>query len=170
VDEELLYPGVGLLEGTNLSVGRGTSTPFELVGAPWIDPKSLVAALRRERVPGVRFDETRFTPTASTYRGEDCGGVKVKITDRDAFEAVRTGLALARVLASMYAKDWHVADVGKLLQDAPLLDALRAGATLDDLVVQAGADVAGWSAKRDKYLLYPSTPCAPRTERRRSTE
>ncbi len=162
VDEELLYPGIGLLEGTNLSVGRGTSSPFEVVGAPWVDEAAVVAALGHERVPGVHFEATRFTPTASTHHGQECGGVKLTITDRTAFEAVRTGLAIARVLASLYPKDWHVADVGKLLQDPALLDALRAGAPLDDLVKQADADVAGWRSKRDKYLLYPSVPCAPR--------
>ena len=161
VDEELLYPGIGLLEGTNLSVGRGTSTPFEIVGAPWIDESALVAALARERVPGVGFEATRFTPSASAYQGEECGGMKVTIADRRSFQAVRTGLAIARALASLYPKDWHVADVDSLLQDAPLLDALRAGAPLDDLVLQANADVAAWRTKRDKYLLYPSVPCAP---------
>jgi uncharacterized protein YbbC (DUF1343 family)/CubicO group peptidase (beta-lactamase class C family) len=161
VDEELLYPGVGLLEGTNLSVGRGTPTPFEVVGAPWIDAHALVSTLAHERVPGVRFEETRFTPDASAYRGEECGGVRLTITDRAQFEPVRLGLAVARVLASLYAKAWHVADVGSLLQNAPLLDALRAGAPLEDLMTQASADVAAFRAKRDKYLLYPGTPCAP---------
>jgi uncharacterized protein YbbC (DUF1343 family) len=88
--------------------------------------------------------------------------VKITIANRRAYEAVRTGLAIARALSSLYPKDWHTADVGKLLQDPPLLDALRAGAPLDDLMVQASADVAVWRAKRDKYLLYPSIPCAPR--------
>jgi uncharacterized protein YbbC (DUF1343 family) len=163
VDEELLYPGIGLLEGTNLSVGRGTSTPFEVVGAPWIDEgAALVTALDRERIPGVRFEATRFTPDASTFHGDECHGVKVTIADRATFEPVRTGLALARVLAAAYPKEWHVADVGKLLQDGPLLDSLRAGAPLDDLVTQANADVAAFRSKRDKYLLYPAAPCAPR--------
>ena len=155
VDEELLYPGIGLVEGTNLSVGRGTETPFEVVGAPWIDEALLVSALARERVPGVRFEPARFTPDASAYRGEECGGVRVTITDRGAFEPVRTGLAIARVLAALNLKDWHVADVASLLQDGPLLDALRAGAPLDDLVAQANANVPAFRAKREKYLLTP---------------
>jgi uncharacterized protein YbbC (DUF1343 family)/CubicO group peptidase (beta-lactamase class C family) len=162
VDEELLYPGIGLLEGTNLSVGRGTGTPFEVVGAPWIDAKALVAALGSERAPGVRFEEAHFTPDASTYRGEECSGVRITIDDRGVFEPVRTGLALARALVALYPKEWHVADIGKLLQDARTLDALRAGASLEDLVAAAEADVAAWRAKRDKYLLYAATPCAPR--------
>ncbi len=161
VDEELLYPGIGLLEGTNLSVGRGTATPFEVVGAPWIDAAALVAALGRERVPGVAFEEAHFTPDASAYKGEDCNGVKLTITDRAAFVPVRAGLAIARTLASL-AKDWHVADLASLLQDPPLLDAIRAGAPLDDLMAKANEDLAPFREKRDKYLLYPSAPCAPR--------
>jgi uncharacterized protein YbbC (DUF1343 family)/CubicO group peptidase (beta-lactamase class C family) len=160
VDEELLYPGIGLLEGTNLSVGRGTSSPFEVVGAPWIDESALLAALAHERIPGVRLEETRFTPDTSTYRGEECHGLKLTIVDRASFEPVRTGIAIARALAPLYAKEWHVGDVGKLLLDTPLLDAIKAGAPLDDLVAEANAEVAAFRAKREKYLLYPAAPCS----------
>jgi uncharacterized protein YbbC (DUF1343 family) len=162
VEEELLYPGIGLLEGTNLSVGRGTATPFEVVGAPFIDEKKLTEAVGRERVPGVRFEPTRFTPTSSAYKGQECGGLKIVIGDRSAYEAVRTGLAVARAITSLYPNEWHVADVGKLLQDATVEGALRAGAPLDELTSLAGVDVARWVDKRKKYLLYASVPCAPR--------
>ena len=87
--------------------------------------------------------------------------MRLTITDRLRFEPVRLGLAIARVLAALYPKDWHVADLASLLQDPPLLDALRAGAPLEDLITQASADVAPFRAKRDKYLLYPAAPCAP---------
>jgi uncharacterized protein YbbC (DUF1343 family)/CubicO group peptidase (beta-lactamase class C family) len=161
VDEELLYPGVGLLEGTNLSVGRGTSTPFELVGAPWIDGDALADALSHEHVPGVRFQVASFTPTASTHKGAACRGVKIVITDRSPFEAVRTGLALARAIATLYPNDWHAGDLEKLVQEPRVVDAVRGGASLDAIMTLAGAGVASWRATRDKYLLYPSTPCAP---------
>ncbi|HEY2517558.1 MAG TPA: exo-beta-N-acetylmuramidase NamZ domain-containing protein [Polyangiaceae bacterium] len=158
VDEELLYPGVGLLEGTNLSVGRGTATPFEVVGAPWIDGATLVAALGHEKTPGVTFTPARFTPDASVFRGEECQGVHLHIVDRAAFEPVRTGLALARALAGLYP-EWHVGDVEKLLQEPRLMDALKAGASLDDLMLQADQLLPAWRAKREKYLIYPSIPC-----------
>lgn len=160
VTETLLYPGIGLLEGTNLSVGRGTDTPFEVVGAPWIDSAALVAALAHEHVPGVRFDEVTFTPDASVYHGEECNGLHVTVTDRAAFSPIRTGLAIARNLAMLF-KDWHATDLASLVQDPPLQDAIRAGAPLDDLMTRASLDLAAFRDKREKYLLYPWTPCAP---------
>ena len=80
--EATLYPGVGLLETTNVSVGRGTDTPFEVVGAPWIDGQQLAAALNQRRLPGVRFVPVRFTPAASVFKDEECQGINVIITDR----------------------------------------------------------------------------------------
>jgi uncharacterized protein YbbC (DUF1343 family) len=158
-DEELLYPGVGLLEGTNLSVGRGTDTPFEVIGAPFIDGDALAAALARESIPGVRFAATKFTPTANPYKGTACGGVTIAIVDRDALEPTRVGLGIARALASLYP-DWHVGDLGRLVQDAKVVDAVRAHAPLDDVMTIAADGVAAWRDKREKYLLYPSVPCA----------
>jgi uncharacterized protein YbbC (DUF1343 family) len=159
-DEELLYPGIGLLEGTNLSVGRGTQSPFEVVGAPWIDSKALVTSLAHEGVPGVRFEATTFTPDASTFHGVECHGVKISLVDRALFEPVRVGLAIARSLAAL-APDWHAGDIGKLVQDSRVVDAVRAHATLEQIMLIADADVAAWRTKRDKYLLYPGAPCAP---------
>jgi uncharacterized protein YbbC (DUF1343 family) len=167
-DEELLYPGVGLLEGTNLSVGRGTDSPFEVIGAPWIDANALVASLAREAVAGVKFEATKFTPDASTFHGVECHGLKITIVDRDAFEPVRMGLAIARSLSALHA-EWHVGDIGKLVQDARVVDAVRAHATLDAIMAVAGADMAAWRTKRDKYLLYPEVPCAPRDGTDRAT-
>jgi uncharacterized protein YbbC (DUF1343 family) len=166
-DEELLYPGIGLLEGTNLSVGRGTASPFEVIGAPWINAIALVAAVTHEAVPGVSFEATTFTPDASTFRGVECHGVKISIQDRKTFAPVRTGLAIARSLAALHT-EWHVADLGKLAQDARVVEAVRTHATLDDIVAIAAEEVPTWRAKRDKYLLYPAAAaCSPKdgTER-----
>ncbi|HSB55807.1 MAG TPA: DUF1343 domain-containing protein, partial [Gemmatimonadales bacterium] len=103
VGEALLYAGIGLLEATNVSVGRGTDTPFELVGAPWItDPSALADSLNGLGLPGVRFEPARFTPTASPYAGEPVGGVRVIVTDREAARPVRLGLALGRILRQRY--------------------------------------------------------------------
>ena len=81
--QALLYPGVGLVEFTNLSVGRGTDTPFEHIGAPWLHDGRLARQLNDEKIPGIQFLPTRFTPAASVYEGEDCAGVRFFITDRD---------------------------------------------------------------------------------------
>jgi hypothetical protein len=85
--------------------------------------------------------------------------VKIAIADRAVFEAVRTGLALAKALAALYP-DWHVGDLEKLVQEPRLVDAVKAGAALDSLVTIAEADLPAWRSKRDKYLIYPTIPCA----------
>jgi Protein of unknown function (DUF1343) len=95
VDEALLYPGVGLLEGSNVSVGRGASTPFEVVGAPWMNGPALTRSLGAMSLPGVSFAATTFTPATSVYAGEVCQGVRVTITGRAQFEPVRTGVDVA---------------------------------------------------------------------------
>jgi uncharacterized protein YbbC (DUF1343 family)/CubicO group peptidase (beta-lactamase class C family) len=159
VNEEMLYPGIGLLEGTNLSVGRGTDTPFELVGAPWIDGDALAAALAREPLAGVRFTATKFTPDASVYKGQECGGVSIAVTDRAQLEPVRIGLAIARVLAAT-SKEWHVGDLEKLVQSPAVVEAVKAGKPLAEIMAIASTDVGAWRAKREKYLLYPGVPCA----------
>ncbi|MDH5619044.1 MAG: DUF1343 domain-containing protein, partial [Gammaproteobacteria bacterium] len=91
----ILYPGIGLLETTNISVGRGTATPFELIGAPWLDAEALAIALHELALPGIAFTPVRFTPDASTFADEACQGVRFTIIDREALEPVRTGLGIA---------------------------------------------------------------------------
>ena len=96
--EALLYPGVGWLEATNLATGRGTDTPFERVGAPWIEPSGFAAALNAAGVPGARFVPIWFIPSERQYKGERCGGVQILITDWSSFDPLRLGLALAVTL------------------------------------------------------------------------
>ena len=98
--QALLYPGIGMLETTNLSVGRGTDTPFEIIGAPWIDPLQLSASLHESDLPGVTFVPIRFAPKSSRFKDQSCGGVNFIITDRDAFDPVRLGVELASTLPS----------------------------------------------------------------------
>ena len=100
--EALLYPGIGLLETTNVSVGRGTDTPFEVMDSPWLDGRRLAAELNQAGLPGVCFVPIRFTPTASTHAGQACGGVNVIIIDRSQFDPLQTGLEIARRLHSLY--------------------------------------------------------------------
>src|SRR5204862_6825746 len=100
--EATLYPGIGLLETTNVSVGRGTDTPFEVVGAPWIDGQKLALNLNGRNLNGVRFVPIRYKPSGSTFKGEDCGGVNMIITNRDTFNSVRTGIEIATALRKLY--------------------------------------------------------------------
>src|ERR1019366_4157044 len=106
VAEALLYPALGLLEATNLSVGRGTDAPFERVGAPWIDGAALADALAADALPGVAFAPDVFTPQTDRYAGQSCSGVRVVVGDRPRFEPVRTGLAIARELRRLYPRAW----------------------------------------------------------------
>ena len=103
VTEAALYPGVALIEGTNVSVGRGTDTPFELVGAPWINSRELAAYLNARGIAGVRFVPVTFTPTASNYAGQKCEGVNVVLTERNALDAPELGIELAAALQKRQA-------------------------------------------------------------------
>ncbi|MBV9848774.1 MAG: DUF1343 domain-containing protein [Armatimonadetes bacterium] len=149
-----LYPGVGLLEMTNLSVGRGTDAPFELVGAPFMDAHALAAALNAERLPGVRCYPVRFTPRASRFAGESCGGVRLLVTDREALDAVRVGLTLAAVLRRLYPQDWQHGKLLTLLANQKVFDAVAAGADYRALVQIWDADLREFLARRARFLLY----------------
>ncbi|HET7437638.1 MAG TPA: exo-beta-N-acetylmuramidase NamZ domain-containing protein [Thermoanaerobaculia bacterium] len=139
-----LYPGIGLLERA-ISVGRGTATPFEILGAPYIDGDALARAL--PALPGVSVTPARFTPEASVFANQECGGIRLAITDRRAFRAVDTGVAIAATLARLYPHDFKVDELAPLLRDRITLEAIRAGKTTT-------WDLAPFLARRAKYLLY----------------
>jgi uncharacterized protein YbbC (DUF1343 family) len=130
-----------------VSVGRGTPTPFELAGAPYIDADALVRAL--PALPGIAFAPVHFTPTASVFAGKACHGVRFTITDRKAFQPVRTGVAIATALARLYPKEFAVDKLEPLLRDPRTLEAIRAGKE-----VSWAEDEAAFAARRAKYLLY----------------
>ena len=128
-----LYPGIGLLEFTNVSVGRGTDTPFEVFGAPYLAPRAFASALNAEGLPGVRFVPCRFTPNASVFSGEACGGVQIIVTDRDRLNAVQVGLTMAVILRRLYPESWQPEKLQTLLVNAQTQEALLAGATYADM-------------------------------------
>jgi uncharacterized protein YbbC (DUF1343 family)/CubicO group peptidase (beta-lactamase class C family) len=149
-----LYPGIGAFEGSNISVGRGTDTPFEQVGAPWIDGVRLAEALNGRRLPGVRFYPVRFTPTASKFSGEECQGVFIVITDRNALRPVRVGVELAAALLKLFPGKFDVDASARLFGSTAGLSRLRAG---DDPATIASGWAGGegrWRLLRNKYLLY----------------
>ncbi|MBV9946352.1 MAG: DUF1343 domain-containing protein [Myxococcales bacterium] len=160
VDEALLYPAIGLLEATNLSVGRGTDAPFERLGAPFVDGATLALALSADALAGVSFQPETFTPSGDRYAGHSCGGVRVRVRDRGVFEPVRTGLAIARELRRLYPREWEWAKLGRLLVHPEALRAIEQGLPLPAIVETYRAELAAFGAKREKYLLYP-TDCAP---------
>ena len=152
--EATLYPGVGLIETTNVSVGRGTDTPFELVGAPWIDGRKFAEALNSAKLPGVRFVPVRFTPKASVHKDVECGGVNIIVTDRDRFEAVLLGMELAVQLKKLFAKDFAVDKFTRLLVNQKIYDAYRQDSDSRALKQMWETDLEGFRAIRRKYLLY----------------
>jgi uncharacterized protein YbbC (DUF1343 family) len=121
-----LYPGVGLLETTNVSVGRGTDTPFEVIGAPWLDGRRLADDLRRRSIRGASFVPIEFTPASSKFAGQKCGGVNIIITDWRQFEPLRTGFEIAAALRRLYPHSWEAEGYMRLLGSQRTLEALLA--------------------------------------------
>ncbi len=153
--EATLYPGVGLLETTAVSVGRGTDTPFEVVGAPYINDLRLAAELNRAGLPGVRFVPVRFTPTASVFAGRLCRGVNILLTDRDRCDMVDIGLLIAQTLHRLYPTDFDIEKFDRLLGDHATIEALKAGKTLAQIQQTWAAGLAEFQKRRAEYLLYP---------------
>jgi uncharacterized protein YbbC (DUF1343 family) len=152
--EATLYPGVGLLETTNVSVGRGTDTPFELVGAPWLDGQRLAAYLNERRIAGARFVPVRFTPRASVFQGQECGGVNVIITDRAQFQPVRTGVEIAVALRRLYPAEWQVEKYERLLANADALMRVRRGDAPEEIVRSWQPALDEFRRARARVLLY----------------
>lgn len=152
--EATLYPGIGLLETTNVSVGRGTDTPFELVGAPWINGQELASHLNNRRLAGVRFVPARFTPTTSVFKGVECRGVNIIITNRSQFRPLFTGLEVAVALRRLYPKDWKVDDYLRLLANADALARVKRGDAAEDIVRSWNGSLEQFMQARRRFLLY----------------
>jgi uncharacterized protein YbbC (DUF1343 family)/CubicO group peptidase (beta-lactamase class C family) len=152
--EALLYPGIGLLETTNVSVGRGTDTPFEVIGAPWLDGQKLSETLNRAGLAGVRFVPVRFTPKSSKFSGEQCGGVNIVVTDRGAFRPVATGIEIAYHLNRLYPGTWKGDDYLRLIVNRAAHAALMEGKTASEIAAAWQAGLAEFARIRLKYLLY----------------
>lgn len=152
----LVYPGMGLVEGTNVSEGRGTTRPFELAGAPWIDAMALAQALNDKHLPGVRFRPVHFTPTFSKYQGKLCNGIQVHVMDRAKFNPVIVGLNVIKTIHDMYPKDFAfkpsyfdlLAGNGWIRQD------IEGGVSVGRVVERWRPALSQFKAVREKYLLY----------------
>jgi uncharacterized protein YbbC (DUF1343 family)/CubicO group peptidase (beta-lactamase class C family) len=152
--EAALYPGIGLLETTNLSVGRGTDTPFEVVGAPWLDGQKLASYLNSRRIPGVRFIPLRFTPKSSVFKNEECGGINLLITNRSQFQSVLTGFEIAVALHNLFGADWKIDSYSRLLVNADTLERLRRGDSTAEIMKSWAGKMDSFRTARLKYLLY----------------
>jgi uncharacterized protein YbbC (DUF1343 family) len=151
--EAVLYPGIGLLETTNLSVGRGTDTPFEVLGAPWIDAQDFAAKLNAAGLAGVRFVPIEFTPASSKYAGEKCGGVNIAVIDRAAVQPVTVGLQIACTLRRLYQEKWDVDAIDRLLINKEVLAALRDGSDAEGLAKLYQSKLDDFLQRREKHLL-----------------
>ena len=149
-----VYPGVGAIEYSNISVGRGTDSPFEQIGAPWIDDVKLADALNRRRMPGVRFYPVQFTPSSSVYANESCRGVFIVVVDRQVLRPVRLGLEIAAALHRLHPERFDFKNTVRLLGSQATIDRIRRGDDPADVARSWAADEEGWRRLRAKYLLY----------------
>ncbi len=154
LNEATLYPGIGMIEATNISVGRGTDTPFEVVGAPWIDAGTLARALNAREIGGVRFVPISFTPTSSEYADQRCGGVNIIVTDRNALDAPELGIEIASALHALYPDQYKIAGIDTLMRSKASLDAVAQGEDPRRIAEQWQDQIEQFTAMRSKYLLY----------------
>jgi uncharacterized protein YbbC (DUF1343 family) len=149
-----VYPGIGAIETTNISVGRGTDAPFEQLGAPWIDGPALSDALNARRIPGIRFYPIRFTPASSKYSGEECQGVFLIVTDRAVLRPVRLGIEVAAMLYKMYGSRYELDAAERLFGSKDSLARVRAGDDPATIAASWAAAESRWRLMRAPYLLY----------------
>ena len=153
--EETLYPGVCLLEGANVSVGRGTDTPFETVGAPWIDGKALAAYLNGKKIQGVRFIPMDFKPLTGIFNGEVCHGVQIVLIDRQAFEPTEMGVELLAALWHFSPQNSKLDGTLRLVGSRKVLESIRAGQSPSRIWYDWQEDLEKFKKVRAQYLQYP---------------
>lgn len=154
LQQALLYPGVGLIEGTNVSVGRGTDTPFEVLGAPWINGRKLADTLNAASIPGLRFIPLQFTPTYSRHKDLLCEGVSIFITDRSKVRAFRLGMELAAALRKLYPREWQVEQMLGLLANRETHRIIAEGASASELIRAQEGELCRFKARRKPFLIY----------------
>ncbi len=153
ITQAILYPGVGMIEGANLSVGRGTETPFELVGAPWVDADKLTQYLNKRRIPGVAFEPAHFVPRHDRFKGQVCHGIQIILGNRQTFDASSLGVEIASALYRLYPKDFEIEKTIPMMGSRSLIDAIKE--------IEPRIIVSKWEAPleafrklRINYLLY----------------
>ena len=154
LNEAALYPGVALVEGTNVSVGRGTDTPFEVVGAPWINSRQFADHLNRRQIAGVRFVPVRFTPVSGPYANQVCGGVNILVTRRNGLDSPELGIELASALHRLYPKDFKTDRMNDILGNQTVLDAIVRGEDPRRIAEDWREQLDSFQRLRQKYLLY----------------
>ena len=154
LDASILYPGLGISESTNLSVGRGTDIPFEIYGAPYVDSKQLTNQLNGLGLEGIAFHDTSFTPISHKFKNEECHGVRAVVTDRDKLHSVEAGLQLIAVLKSLYPDTYDISGIDRWVGRKDVKERIAAGESVDSLIESWQADLANFKKIRERYLLY----------------
>src|SRR5581483_1025523 len=152
--EATLYPGVAFVEGANVSVGRGTDTPFELLGAPWINGRVLADFLNRRGIQGVRFMPADFTPASNRFENQLCHGVQIVLVDRQALDPTALGVEIASALYRLYPKEFELDRTLELIGSRAVIDAIKAGEDPLTIVSQWQDALEQFRKKRERYLLY----------------
>ncbi len=154
VNEATLYPGVALIEGTNVATGRGTDTPFEVMGAPWMDAVQFAAYLNERLIPGVRFVPVKFTPKERQYSGEVCKGVNIIVTDRNQLDSPELGIELAVALRKVYPQQWDPSKMNDIVANETTVEAVKRGEDPRRIADEWRDEIDAFMKIRAKYLLY----------------
>jgi uncharacterized protein YbbC (DUF1343 family)/CubicO group peptidase (beta-lactamase class C family) len=152
--EAILYPGVAMVEGANVSVGRGTDTPFELLGAPWINSKKLAAYMNSRRIQGVRFMPVEFTPTGSRFKNELCHGIQIILIDRQSLDPVGLGVEIISALYKLFPQYFQIDKTLDLIGSRRVLIAIKDGQDPDSIVLDWQGQIETFLKIRSRYLLY----------------
>jgi len=157
LESALVYPGMCLLEGTNVSEGRGTSKPFEIAGAPWVDSNTLAERLNSLDLPGVLFRPISFTPTFSKFSGQPCHGIQIHVLDRNQFMPVLTALSLIQDLRNFYPSQfkWNEKHFDQLIGSDDVRRAIGHNVSTEKIIKSWKAGLEDFESKRRKYFLYP---------------
>ncbi|MCK2003454.1 DUF1343 domain-containing protein [[Brevibacterium] frigoritolerans] len=157
VSTTFVYPATGLIEGTNVSEGRGTTKPFEMIGAPYINSDELAGKLNALRLPGVKFRAASFTPTFSKHAGKLSHGVEIYITDREEFKAVPTGLHIIKTIQDLYPGDFEFLAANNfnlLIGNGWIMSRIKAGSTVNEILKEYQVKQDAFKKVRKNYLLY----------------
>jgi uncharacterized protein YbbC (DUF1343 family)/CubicO group peptidase (beta-lactamase class C family) len=152
--EAILYPGVAMVEGANVSVGRGTETPFELLGAPWIKAKELAGYLNRRKIEGARFIPVNFIPKSNRFENQLCHGIQIVLTDRQALDSPALGVEIASALHWLHSNDFHLDKTLPLIGSYEVLQAIKDGQDPNAIFVNWQPSLEMFNKIRSKYLLY----------------
>jgi uncharacterized protein YbbC (DUF1343 family) len=150
----ILYPGLEVLQNAGVSVGRGTEQPFEEFGAPWINGDEIAESLNMRNLPGVRFVNQPYIPVSGLYAGQHCGGVGIRVTDREAVRSMRVGLEIAALLQKKYPDHFDLAKTIVLLGSDSTVAQLQAGTAPEQIIASWSTDLAAFDGLRRKYFLY----------------